>query len=68
MEADLRMTGEEMDGEEEEVELDGFGLDLIIRRYNMSFAANHHIASLLFCYTNHNTGIPIVFGETLLLS
>lgn len=32
MDADLRMTGEEMDGEEEELETDGFGLDLIIRR------------------------------------
>ena len=31
MDADFRMTGEEMDGEEEELEA-GFGRDLIIRR------------------------------------
>lgn len=31
MDADFRMTGEEMDGEEEELET-GFGRDLIIRR------------------------------------
>ena len=79
MDADFRMTGEEMDGEEEELET-GFGRDLIIRRMigelptcwkllqQVKLANYDQPTLLLVCWDNiHNTQIFVGWTDWILV-